>query len=119
MKIAIAYPLGFSNYDKLAATLDRLIRSRAVPLTHVLCTVECPLVAQYARNRGLPYQVFHYHYAYNSYGRPIFNSEHDRDMIKTSDGLVAFHGPRNVDTARIIQHAKARALRVIAQIPIP
>jgi hypothetical protein len=120
MNIAISHPFEFTDYAKLAATLDGMVRAGALPLTYVLCVEESPLVTRYARERGLPIHVYPYRFAYGEYGLD-FRGSHGRQMVEACDGLVAFHNPRFRGTAHLIKLARERGpdLRLLAVVPLP
>lgn len=112
-RLVVAGSRSFSDYDRLAADLDRLLALR-LPAVEIVCG-GCPagadaLAVRYARERGLALRVFPA--AWRSFGRaagPLRNEQ----MAQYGDALVAYWDGRSAGTASMVRCASARGLRVV------
>lgn len=112
-RLIVAGSRSFSDYDRLAADLDRLL-ARQLPAVEIICG-GCPsgadaLAVRYANDKGLQLRTFPADWC--RYGRaagPIRNEQ----MAEYGQALVAYWDGVSPGTASMIRCASARGLRVV------
>lgn len=114
-KLIVAGSRTFSDYDRMAADLDRLLINKKPYV--IICTGACPrgadaLAARYARERGLELREFPANWdRWRKNAGPIRN----RQLADYGDALVAYWDGRSRGTASMIHEATIASLRVVVR----
>lgn len=114
-RVVVAGSRSFSDYDRLAADLDKLLSLR-LPAVEIVCG-GCPtgadaLAVRYASERGLPLRVFLADWSI--FGRsagPLRNAQ----MAEYGHALVAYWDGKSAGTASMIRCASSRGLRTVVR----
>lgn len=115
-RLVVAGSRTFSDYERMAADLDRLLVNR-FPNVEIVCG-GCPsgaddLALRYANERGLRLRLFKAEW--NTQGRaagPLRNAK----MAEYGDAVIVYWDGKSPGTASMIRCAAARGMRCVVRL---